>query len=186
MHKTTILITLVLHLLFWVSCLCQRSELNWFVDMWDGLNSLLADAFDTEQLLECMGQLKRAQPVNVPIYDFKKHRRCSDSFRKVAVTHKLVNMKKLLTLCDFEFMSLTFEWFCRTFLSFFCMSVIRWLFHTMNYKPNSNKTAFACFLEHLQLYFWSSLSAPEGQSTVRQRNWRFGFLLLPYSVFFLV
>ncbi|KAE8798040.1 uridine kinase-like protein 1, chloroplastic [Hordeum vulgare] len=37
------------------------------------------DAFDTEQLLECMGQLKRALPVNVPIYDFKNHRRCSDS-----------------------------------------------------------------------------------------------------------
>jgi hypothetical protein len=54
--------------------------------------SLLADAFDTEQLLECMGQLKRAQPVNVPIYDFKKHQRCSESFRKVVIT-----------LCDLEF-----------------------------------------------------------------------------------
>jgi hypothetical protein len=47
--------------------------------------SLLAYAFDTEQLLECMGQLKRAKLVNVPTYDFKKHRRCSESFRKVVV-----------------------------------------------------------------------------------------------------
>ena len=66
---------------------------------------MLADAFDTEQLLDCMGQLKRAQPVNVPIYDFKKHRRCSDSFRKVAVTHKLVSVKKLPILCDVEFIT---------------------------------------------------------------------------------
>ncbi|CAD6218624.1 unnamed protein product [Miscanthus lutarioriparius] len=48
------------------------------------------DAFDTEQLLECMGQLKRAQPVNVPIYDFKKHRRCSDSFRKVNASDVII------------------------------------------------------------------------------------------------
>ncbi|KAF8780888.1 hypothetical protein HU200_000846 [Digitaria exilis] len=48
------------------------------------------DAFDTEQLLECMGQLKRAQPVNVPIYDFKKHRRCSESFRKLKFVHFLL------------------------------------------------------------------------------------------------
>ncbi|KAG1363475.1 putative Uridine kinase-like protein 2, chloroplastic [Cocos nucifera] len=40
------------------------------------------DAFDTEQLLECMGKLKSGQSVNVPIYDFKNHRRCSESFRK--------------------------------------------------------------------------------------------------------
>jgi uridine kinase len=46
---------------------------------------LLADAFDTEQLLECMGQLKCAQPVNVPIYVLKKHKRCSESFKKVVI-----------------------------------------------------------------------------------------------------
>ncbi|URE07849.1 uridine kinase [Musa troglodytarum] len=40
------------------------------------------DAFDTEQLLECMGKLKSAHSVNVPLYDFKNHRRCSESFRK--------------------------------------------------------------------------------------------------------
>lgn len=43
------------------------------------------DAFDTEQLLECMGKLKDGQSVNVPIYDFKNHRRCSESFRKVLI-----------------------------------------------------------------------------------------------------
>ncbi|CAD6224316.1 unnamed protein product [Miscanthus lutarioriparius] len=48
------------------------------------------DAFDTEQLLDCMGQLKRAQPVNVPIYDFKKHRRCSGSFRKVNASDVII------------------------------------------------------------------------------------------------
>uniref|UniRef100_A0A0E0M335 Uridine kinase n=1 Tax=Oryza punctata TaxID=4537 RepID=A0A0E0M335_ORYPU len=48
------------------------------------------DAFDTEQLLECMGQLKRAQPVNVPIYDFKNHRRSSESFRKVNASDVII------------------------------------------------------------------------------------------------
>ncbi|XBH93187.1 hypothetical protein VPH35_084163 [Triticum aestivum] len=48
------------------------------------------DAFDTEQLLECMGQLKRALPVNVPIYDFKNHRRCSERFRKVNASDVII------------------------------------------------------------------------------------------------
>ena len=60
------------------------------VEMWGKLYSFLADAFDTEQLLECMGQLKRAQPVNVPIYDFKKHRWCSESFRKVNASDVII------------------------------------------------------------------------------------------------
>ncbi|CAL5063507.1 unnamed protein product [Urochloa decumbens] len=37
-----------------------------------------------------MGQLKRALPVNVPIYDFKKHRRCSESFRKVNASDVII------------------------------------------------------------------------------------------------
>ncbi|RDX84011.1 Uridine kinase-like protein 1, chloroplastic, partial [Mucuna pruriens] len=41
------------------------------------------DAFDTEQLLECMGKLISGQGVHVPIYDFKKHQRSSDSFRQL-------------------------------------------------------------------------------------------------------
>ncbi|KAM0893101.1 hypothetical protein ACQ4PT_025350 [Festuca glaucescens] len=48
------------------------------------------DAFDTEQLLECMGQLKRALPVNVPIYDFTNHRRCSERFRKVNASDVII------------------------------------------------------------------------------------------------
>ncbi|KAG8057315.1 hypothetical protein GUJ93_ZPchr0002g24192 [Zizania palustris] len=48
------------------------------------------DAFDSEQLLECMGQLKCAQAVNVPIYDFKYHQRCSESFRKVNASDVII------------------------------------------------------------------------------------------------
>lgn len=51
---------------------------------------MLADAFDTDQLLECMGKLKSGQSVNIPIYDFKNHRRCSESFRKV-ITDCIIN-----------------------------------------------------------------------------------------------
>lgn len=43
----------------------------------------LLDAFDTEQLLDCIKKLKCGQSVHVPIYDFKQHRRSSDSFRQV-------------------------------------------------------------------------------------------------------
>lgn len=43
----------------------------------------IVDAFDTEQLLECMRTLISGQIVQVPIYDFKKHQRSSDSFRQV-------------------------------------------------------------------------------------------------------
>ncbi|KAK9090138.1 hypothetical protein Sjap_023315 [Stephania japonica] len=48
------------------------------------------DAFDTEQLLECIGKLKCGQSVQVPIYDFKKHRRCSESFRQVNVSDVII------------------------------------------------------------------------------------------------
>ncbi|KAF5476572.1 hypothetical protein F2P56_003313 [Juglans regia] len=48
------------------------------------------DAFDTEQLLECIGKLKSGQPVQVPIYNFKDHRRCSDSFRQVNATDVII------------------------------------------------------------------------------------------------
>ncbi|KAG0557709.1 hypothetical protein M758_11G146800 [Ceratodon purpureus] len=41
------------------------------------------DAFDTEQLLECLGSLKANQPFQIPVYDFKRHQRCCDRFRKV-------------------------------------------------------------------------------------------------------
>ncbi|KAK4392878.1 Uridine kinase-like protein 2, chloroplastic [Sesamum angolense] len=42
------------------------------------------DAFDTEQLLECVETLRSGQSVHVPMYDFKTHQRCSDSFRQYA------------------------------------------------------------------------------------------------------
>ncbi|KAG6435065.1 hypothetical protein SASPL_106715 [Salvia splendens] len=48
------------------------------------------DAFDTEQLLECVGKLKLGQPVHVPIYDFKTHQRCSDSFRQVNASDVII------------------------------------------------------------------------------------------------
>ncbi|XP_020980795.1 uridine/cytidine kinase UKL1, chloroplastic isoform X1 [Arachis duranensis] len=48
------------------------------------------DAFDTEQLLECMRKLIAGQSVQVPIYDFKKHQRCSDSFRQVNASDVII------------------------------------------------------------------------------------------------
>ncbi|MCL7024906.1 hypothetical protein MKW94_023752 [Papaver nudicaule] len=48
------------------------------------------DAFDTEQLLECVGKLKCGQSVHVPIYDFKNHRRCSESFRQVNASDVII------------------------------------------------------------------------------------------------
>ncbi|CAH9115706.1 unnamed protein product [Cuscuta europaea] len=48
------------------------------------------DAFDTEQLLECVGKLKAGQSVHVPIYDFKAHQRCSDSFRQVNASDVII------------------------------------------------------------------------------------------------
>jgi len=41
------------------------------------------DAFDTEQLLDCISKLNQGESVHIPIYDFKRHRQCSDAFRKV-------------------------------------------------------------------------------------------------------
>ncbi|XP_068645119.1 uridine/cytidine kinase UKL1, chloroplastic isoform X2 [Aristolochia californica] len=48
------------------------------------------DAFDTEQLLDCIEKLKSGESYNVPIYDFKEHRRSSDSFRKVNVSDVII------------------------------------------------------------------------------------------------
>uniref|UniRef100_A0A6N2K491 Phosphoribulokinase/uridine kinase domain-containing protein n=1 Tax=Salix viminalis TaxID=40686 RepID=A0A6N2K491_SALVM len=41
------------------------------------------DAFDTEQLLDCVQKLRSGHSYQVPIYDFKNHRRSSESFRQV-------------------------------------------------------------------------------------------------------
>lgn len=51
--------------------------------------SSYVDAFDTEQLLECIETLKCGKSVQVPIYDFKNHRRCSDVSRQVIFSMKL-------------------------------------------------------------------------------------------------
>ncbi|XP_023879505.1 uridine/cytidine kinase UKL1, chloroplastic [Quercus suber] len=48
------------------------------------------DAFDTEQLLDCIQNLKDGQPYQVPIYDFKIHRRCKDSFRQVNASDVII------------------------------------------------------------------------------------------------
>ncbi|GMI93972.1 uridine kinase/uracil phosphoribosyltransferase 1, uridine/cytidine kinase 1, URIDINE KINASE-LIKE 1 [Hibiscus trionum] len=48
------------------------------------------DAFDTEQLLDCVLTLKSGQSVQVPIYDFKHHQRSSDSFRQVNASDVII------------------------------------------------------------------------------------------------
>lgn len=63
-----------------ISC---DSERVWGVHVLGKVVQLIADAFDTEQLLECLGNLKANKPVQIPKYDFTKHQRVSDKFRKV-------------------------------------------------------------------------------------------------------
>ncbi|CAL5325406.1 unnamed protein product [Camellia sinensis] len=48
------------------------------------------DAFDSEQLVECIEKLKSGQSVQVPIYDFKNHRRCADNFRQVNASDVII------------------------------------------------------------------------------------------------
>ncbi|XP_020589498.1 uridine kinase-like protein 1, chloroplastic isoform X1 [Phalaenopsis equestris] len=48
------------------------------------------DAFDTDQLIDCMTKLKSGHSVNIPIYDFKNHRRCCESFRKVNASDVII------------------------------------------------------------------------------------------------
>ncbi|GKV52519.1 hypothetical protein SLEP1_g59097 [Rubroshorea leprosula] len=48
------------------------------------------DAFDTEQLVDCIQKLKSGQSYEVPIYDFKNHHRCSDSFRQVNASDVII------------------------------------------------------------------------------------------------
>ncbi|KAG5527052.1 hypothetical protein RHGRI_028093 [Rhododendron griersonianum] len=57
------------------------------------------DAFDTEQLLECIETLKCGHPVQVPIYDFKTHSRCSDVFRQVNASDVII-LEGILVLHD--------------------------------------------------------------------------------------
>ncbi|KAA0036104.1 hypothetical protein IC582_013797 [Cucumis melo] len=48
------------------------------------------DSFDTEQLVDCIEKLKSGQPYHVPIYDFKTHQRCVDSFRQVNASNVII------------------------------------------------------------------------------------------------
>ncbi|KAJ6949292.1 uridine kinase-like protein 1 [Populus alba x Populus x berolinensis] len=48
------------------------------------------DAFDTEQLLDCIQKLRGGQSYHVPIYDFKNHRRSSESFRQVNASDVII------------------------------------------------------------------------------------------------
>ncbi|KAK6261922.1 hypothetical protein QUC31_007738 [Theobroma cacao] len=57
------------------------------------------DAFDTEQMLECICKLKSGQSVHLPIYDFKQHRRRSDSFRQVNASEVII-LEGILILHD--------------------------------------------------------------------------------------
>ncbi|CAN1321684.1 Uridine/cytidine kinase UKL1, chloroplastic [Linum perenne] len=43
-----------------------------------------------QQLLDCVETLKRGLPYQVPIYDFKTHQRCSDSFRQVNASDVII------------------------------------------------------------------------------------------------
>uniref|UniRef100_A0A6N2K442 Uridine kinase n=1 Tax=Salix viminalis TaxID=40686 RepID=A0A6N2K442_SALVM len=48
------------------------------------------DAFDTEQLLDCVQKLRSGHSYQVPIYDFKNHRRSSESFRQVNASDVII------------------------------------------------------------------------------------------------
>ncbi|CAA0813121.1 Uridine kinase-like protein 1- chloroplastic [Striga hermonthica] len=48
------------------------------------------DAFDTEQLLDCVEKLRCGKSVHVPIYDFKTHQRSSESFRQVNASDVII------------------------------------------------------------------------------------------------
>ncbi|KAJ7562561.1 hypothetical protein O6H91_03G074400 [Diphasiastrum complanatum] len=48
------------------------------------------DAFDNEQLLDCLWKLKNCQPVQIPVYDFKLHQRSTDTFRQVNAADVIV------------------------------------------------------------------------------------------------
>lgn len=48
------------------------------------LGVIMADAFDTEQLLDCLEKLKSCLPIQIPVYDFKRHQRSLDMVRKVS------------------------------------------------------------------------------------------------------
>lgn len=61
---------------------CRHFMISKYLQSYD---SFIADAFDTDQLVECIEKLKSGHPVQVPIYDFKTHQRSLDTFRQVLI-----------------------------------------------------------------------------------------------------
>jgi uridine kinase len=57
------------------------------------------DAFDTEELLSCLENMLHCQPVQIPVYDFKRHRRSSETFRKVNAADVII-MEGILVFHD--------------------------------------------------------------------------------------
>ncbi|KAH8965609.1 hypothetical protein BDL97_04G126400 [Sphagnum fallax] len=57
------------------------------------------DAFDTEELLSCLENMLHCQPVQIPVYDFKQHRRSSETFRKVNAADVII-MEGILVFHD--------------------------------------------------------------------------------------
>lgn len=82
----------------------------WCTNWWSLI--FCADAFDTEELLECVEKLKLGQSVHVPIYDFVTHRKSTDSFRQVCFCNMLIF--NLGSKCFMEILS----WFS-DFMAFF-------------------------------------------------------------------
>lgn len=59
-------------------------------------------------MLECVQKLKCGQSVQVPIYDFKIHRRSSDSFRQVLKSFMFVFLSFLRSIKLLLLVKLTF------------------------------------------------------------------------------
>ncbi|KAK4264501.1 hypothetical protein QN277_025665 [Acacia crassicarpa] len=48
------------------------------------------DAFDIEELVECISKLKSGQSVHVPVYDFKTHQRSSEKYMQVNASEVII------------------------------------------------------------------------------------------------
>ncbi|KAJ7538685.1 hypothetical protein O6H91_11G059400 [Diphasiastrum complanatum] len=57
------------------------------------------DAFDTEQLLECLQKMKQSERIQIPVYDFKKHQRSTERFRQVNAADVII-MEGILVFHD--------------------------------------------------------------------------------------
>jgi uridine kinase len=57
------------------------------------------NAFDTEQLLECLQKMRDCKPVAIPVYDFKKHQRSIEKSRQVNAVDVII-MEGILVFYD--------------------------------------------------------------------------------------